>query len=72
MKQKPDFQQISRQELRNYVLSHREDDEALRIYMKRMRTEPGVFRYTGSLNQEDINQLEQLLKKRVDDHLERQ
>ena len=72
MKQKPDFQQISRKELRNYVLSHREDDEALRIYMKRMRTEPGVFRYTGSLNEEDINQLEQLLKKRVDDHLERQ
>ncbi len=37
MSQKPDFQQISRQELRKYVLTHREDEEALRIYMERLR-----------------------------------
>jgi hypothetical protein len=29
---KPDFQQMSRKELRTYVLTHREDEEALRIY----------------------------------------
>ncbi|WP_407641949.1 DUF6887 family protein [Calothrix rhizosoleniae] len=32
MIRKLDFQQMSRKELRTYVLTHREDDEALRIY----------------------------------------
>ncbi|MFM6057213.1 MAG: DUF6887 family protein, partial [Microcystis aeruginosa] len=46
MNHQPDFYQMSRPELRKYVLSHREDDEALRIYMDRMRTESGVTRFT--------------------------
>jgi len=33
MNHQPDFYQMSRPELRKYVLSHREDDEALRIYI---------------------------------------
>ena len=60
---KPDFQQMSRKELRNYVLTHREDEEALRIYMVRLHNEPGVIRQTGGLNEEDLNQLEQLIKR---------
>ncbi len=67
MTQKLDFQKMSRKELRNYVLAHREDDEALRIYMERLHNEPGVIRQTGGLNEEDLNQLEQLIKKRVGD-----
>ena len=58
---------MSRKELRTYVLAHREDDEALRIYMERLHNEPGVIRQTGGLNEEDLNQLEQLIKKRVGD-----
>lgn len=68
MTQKPDFQQMSRKELRTYVLAHREDNEALRIYMKRLQNESGVIRQTGGLNEEDFNQLENLLKKRVGDY----
>ena len=64
---KPNFQQMSRKELRTYVLTHREDDEAIRIYMERLHNEPGVIRQTGGLNDEDLNQLEQLIKKRVGD-----
>jgi hypothetical protein len=64
---KPDFQQMSRKELRTYVLTHREDDEALRIYMARLHNEPGVIRQSGGLNEEDLNQLEQLIKARVSD-----
>lgn len=64
--QKPDFRQMNRKELRNYVLTHRQDEEALRIYMERLHTESGVNRYTGGLNRQDFNQLEQLLEKKSD------
>ena len=67
MTRKLDFQKMSRKELRTYVLTHREDDEALRIYMERMHNEPGVNRHIGDLSEEDFNQLEQLIKKRVSD-----
>ena len=63
MTQKLNFQQMSRKDLRTYVLTHREDEEALRIYMERLRTASGIIKQTGGLNEEDFNQLEQLLKK---------
>lgn len=65
MTQKLNFQQMNRKELRAYVLTHREDEEALRIYMERLHNEPGVIRQTGGLNEEDLNQLEQLIKRRM-------
>lgn len=65
MTQKPDFHQMSRKELRTYVLAHREDEEALRIYIDRMRREPGVIRQIGGPNQEDLTQLERLLERQV-------
>ena len=49
-----------------YVLSHREDDEALRIYMDRMRTESGVTRFTLTPSQEDMKKLEEFLKAKMD------
>ena len=67
MTRKLNFQQMSRKQLRTYVLIQREDDEALRIYMERMHNEPGVNRQTGDLSEEDFNQLEQLIKRRVSD-----
>ncbi len=57
MDNKPNFHQISRKELRKYVLSNREDDEALRTYMDRMRTEPGVTRFRGTKSEEDMRKL---------------
>ena len=65
MTQKPNFQQMNRKELRSYVLTHRQDEEALRIYMERLHSEPGIKRYTGGLKVEDFNQLEQLLEKKL-------
>lgn len=62
-----DFHQISRKELRTYVLTHRENEEALRIYMARLQNEPGIIRQTGGLNEEDLSQLEQLIKRQVSD-----
>ncbi|MDB9414577.1 DUF6887 family protein [Microcystis aeruginosa] len=66
MNHQPDFYQMSRPELRKYVLSHREDDEVLRIYMNRMRTEPGVTRFTLTPSQEDMKKLEEFLRAKID------
>jgi len=59
---------MSRKELRSYILAHREDHEALRIYMDRLHNEPGVVRQTGGLNEADFTQLEQLLEKQLKDN----
>lgn len=65
MTQKLDFYKMSRKNLRQYVLSHREDAEALRIYMKRLRLESGVTRHSGGLNGEDMKQLGKLIENTI-------
>lgn len=67
MTPKPDFQHMSPKELRNYVLSHYEDEKALRVYMARLHNEPAVIRQTEGLNQENLKQLKQLIEKRIKD-----
>lgn len=67
MTQKLDFDRMSRKELRNYVLTHREEEEALRIYMERLHNEPNIIRKIGGLNEEDLHELEQILQRRVKD-----
>jgi hypothetical protein len=63
MTQHSDLQHMSRQQLRAYVLSHREDEVALRTYMDRLRTEPDVVRQMGGPDHQDFAQLEQLLSR---------
>ncbi|WP_295618093.1 hypothetical protein [Chamaesiphon sp. GL140_3_metabinner_50] len=58
----PDFQTIPRHELRAYVLSHREDENALRIYMHRLKTEPGIDRHQGGISADDLVELNRLLQ----------
>jgi hypothetical protein len=36
---KPDFISMSRTELRNYILEHREDEEAFQIYIDRFKSD---------------------------------
>ncbi len=57
-----DFSQMNRKQLRAYVLSHRDDDEALRIYMDRLHNDPDVVRHTGGFDEEGMAKLEQLIK----------
>jgi hypothetical protein len=68
MTQKFNFKQMSRSELRTYVLAHRDDEEALRIYIERLHNEQGVIQQTGGLDEEDFEQLEQLLSRQVKDN----
>ena len=65
MTQQPNFESMPRQELRAYVLSHREDENALRIYMNRLKNEPGIDRYQGGVSVDDLAQLDRLLQKSV-------
>ena len=65
MTPQPDFQTMSRKELRSYVLSHRADENALRIYMDRLKTEPGIDRYRGGVSADDLAQLDRLLQQSV-------
>jgi hypothetical protein len=65
MTPQPDFQTMSRKELRSYVLSHRADENALRIYMDRLKTEPGIDRYQGGVSADDLAQLDRLLQQSV-------
>ncbi|NER94730.1 MAG: hypothetical protein F6J86_12970 [Symploca sp. SIO1B1] len=65
MTQKFDFQTMPRKELRAYVLSHRDDEHALRIYMDRLKSESGIIRHQGSVTTDDLAQLEQLLQNSV-------
>ncbi|XGV98731.1 MAG: hypothetical protein ACAF41_07280 [Leptolyngbya sp. BL-A-14] len=37
---KPNFDAMSRDELRAYVLKHRDDDDAFAVYVNRMTSEP--------------------------------
>ena len=35
------FKAMSRQELRTYILDHRDDEEAFQVYMDKVTAEPG-------------------------------
>ncbi len=58
-----DFSSLSRKELRAYVLTHREDEEALRIYMDRLHNDPDVVRHTGDCSEEGLAKLKQLIEE---------
>jgi hypothetical protein len=48
MTQKPNFREISRKELRAYVLANRSDQEAIHLYVERMYTDPDALANKGS------------------------
>ncbi|MFN6569145.1 DUF6887 family protein [Dendronalium sp. ChiSLP03b] len=39
---KPNFQAMTKQELRAYVLEHRDDQEAFYAFADKLREEPGI------------------------------
>ncbi len=54
---KPNFQQMSKKELRDYVLAHRDDQEAFHAYADRLKEQPGIPITS-------MEQLEQLIRER--------
>ena len=54
MSLKPDFATLTTQQLREYVLAHREDNDALQVYLQRRRSENQPSRvYTA---QDDVGE----------------
>lgn len=52
---KPDFAQMTRKELKKYILSHPTDDEAIReLFIKRRNPNVQVFPYPGDMSYEEI------------------
>ncbi|MBW4559967.1 MAG: hypothetical protein KME32_02230 [Mojavia pulchra JT2-VF2] len=61
---KPDFSRMTRQELRAYVLAHREDDEAIEALIK--RGNPNSPKYRFPQTDEDLKEMAQILKRKLD------
>lgn len=60
---KPDFSKMNRQELRAYVLAHREDDDAIEALIK--RGNPNSPKYPFPQTNEDFREMEEILKRKL-------
>ena len=54
---------MSRQELRAYVLAHREDDDAIEALIK--RGNPNSAKYPFPQTEEDLREMEEILKRKL-------
>lgn len=61
---KPNFEQMSLQELRRYVLAHRDDPKAWEEYASRPRTNAVYFEATMSPSEQETK-LKALIKKKA-------
>ena len=69
---KLNFESMDRAELKTYMMTHREDDEAFRAYVHRLRTDSDVKIISGSCDDEGIRKLEGLIKQKTQDFENRQ
>lgn len=60
---KPDFSKMSRQELRAYVLAHRDDDEAIEALIRMGNPNSPVYPFPQT--DEDLKVMEEILKKKL-------
>ncbi len=60
---KPDFTQMSRQELRNHVLGNPKDDDAIEALIN--SADPNSPMYPYPKTEEDFQKMEEILRKRL-------
>ena len=60
---KPNFESMNRAELKTYMMTHREDDEAFRAYIDRLHTDPDVKIISGRCDDEGMKKLSGLIKQ---------
>lgn len=53
---KPDFSQMSKEQLREYVINHQDDREAFYQYVDRLTANPSTQIYPNSLSPDEIHQ----------------
>ena len=61
---KPNFEKMSKAELRAYVLQHREDEEALRSLMS--RRDPNAVKYNFPNTEEGRQQMKEVIKRKIE------
>lgn len=61
---KPDFSRMTRQELRAYILAHRDDDEAIEALIKRGNPKSPKYRFPQT--EEDLKEMEEILKRKLE------
>lgn len=57
------FENMSRQELRAYMLEHREDEEAFQVYLDQVMAEPGEI-YPAPQTIEDLSNFPEFVAKK--------
>ena len=60
---KPDFSKMIRQELRNYVLAHREDDDAIEVLIN--KGNPHSLKYPFPQTEDDFREMAEILKQKL-------
>ena len=60
---KPDFSQMTRQGLRSYILTHRDDDEAIEALIRRGNPNSPVYPFPQT--DEDLKTMEEILKRKL-------
>lgn len=60
---KPDFSQMTRQELRTYILAHRDDDEAIAALIQ--RGNPDGTKYPCPQTSEDMSVMTEILRQKL-------
>ncbi len=63
---KPNFERMTKAELRTYVLKHRDDLEALRSLMS--RRDPKASRYSFPDTPEGLQQIQEVIKSKIQDN----
>ncbi|OUL19813.1 hypothetical protein BV378_31850 [Nostoc sp. RF31YmG] len=64
MMTKPDFSRMTRQDLRAYILVHRDEDEAIEALIK--RGDPNSPKYRFPQTDEDLREMEASLKRKLE------
>lgn len=60
---KPNFSEMTRKELRSYLLEHRNDDDAFYAYMDKVYAAPATEYHPAPKSIEDLNDFPELLQK---------
>lgn len=63
---KPNFSQMTRQELRAYVLAHREDDDAIAALIQ--RSNPDSPKNPFPQTAEDFAAMEEIFRQKLNNH----
>lgn len=62
---KPNFEQMSRAELKAYVLAHRDDNEAFEVLLRRRSSDKTATWYPPPLDEEGIRIMEEAFRQKI-------